>query len=36
MDWAVWDDLVNQYGMENSQQMATANGAGHLGMVHWF
>lgn len=36
MDWAVWDDLVNQYGMENPQQMATANGAGHLGMVHWF
>lgn len=36
MDWAVWDDLVNQYGMENSGQMATANGAGHLGMVHWF
>ena len=36
MDWAVWDDMVNQYGMESSQQMATANGAGHLGMVHWF
>ncbi|KAL5381293.1 hypothetical protein DPSP01_007285 [Paraphaeosphaeria sporulosa] len=36
MDWAVWDDLVNQYGMENQGGMATANGAGHLGMVHWF
>lgn len=36
MDWAVWDDLVNQYGMEGPQQMGTANGAGHLGMVHWF
>lgn len=36
MDWAVWDDMVNQYGMENPQQMPTANGAGHLGMVHWF
>jgi hypothetical protein len=36
MDWAVWDDLVNQYGMENPQQMTTANGTGHLGMVHWF
>ncbi|KAL1596510.1 hypothetical protein SLS60_009157 [Paraconiothyrium brasiliense] len=36
MDWAVWDDLVNQYGMENPQAMPTANGAGHLGMVHWF
>ncbi|KAJ4299787.1 hypothetical protein N0V90_005033 [Kalmusia sp. IMI 367209] len=35
MDWAVWDDMVNQYGMENPQQ-TTANGAGHLGMVHWF
>jgi len=36
MDWEVWDDLVNQYGMENPQPQATANGAGHLGMVHWF
>jgi len=38
MDWAVWDDLVNQYGMESAtgQIQQTANGAGHLGMVHWF
>ena len=36
MDWAVWDDLVNQYGMETQQPMSTANAAGHLGMVHWF
>jgi hypothetical protein len=36
MDWEVWDDLVNQYGMDNPQPQATANGAGHLGMVHWF
>ncbi|KAL5430514.1 hypothetical protein PMIN06_012527 [Paraphaeosphaeria minitans] len=36
MDWAVWDDLVNQYGMENPGGMSAANGAGHLGMVHWF
>ncbi|KAF2677348.1 hypothetical protein K458DRAFT_424013 [Lentithecium fluviatile CBS 122367] len=38
MDWEVWDDLVNQYGMEAHQQQTTvtANGTGHLGMVHWF
>lgn len=36
MDWTGWDDLVSQYGMEGPQQVPTANGAGHLGMVHWF
>lgn len=35
MDWASWDDLVSQYGMEG-QTGPNANAAGHLGMVHWF
>ncbi|KAF2711841.1 hypothetical protein K504DRAFT_465575 [Pleomassaria siparia CBS 279.74] len=34
MDWAGWDDLVSQYGIEG--QTAISNPAGHLGMVHWF
>ncbi|PSN65272.1 hypothetical protein BS50DRAFT_575317 [Corynespora cassiicola Philippines] len=36
MDWAGWDDLVTQYGMEGNPGDATANGIGHLGMVNWF
>jgi hypothetical protein len=36
VDWEVWDDMVNQFGMENPQAQFSANGAGHLGMVHWF
>jgi hypothetical protein len=32
----VWDDMVNQFGMENPQAQFPANGAAHLGMVHWF
>lgn len=37
MDWAVWDDLVGQYGVDGVVlQGPTANGAGHLGKVGWF
>lgn len=43
MDWAGWDDLVNQYGMEDGQQgtgtgtgTVGTSGVGHLGMVNWF
>ncbi|KAF2186646.1 hypothetical protein K469DRAFT_706628 [Zopfia rhizophila CBS 207.26] len=36
MDWANWDDLVREYGMDGVQGQMTANGAGHLGMVNWF
>jgi hypothetical protein len=35
MDWAGWDDLVSQYGMDG-QTGLNSNAAGHLGMVHWF
>jgi hypothetical protein len=35
MDWAGWDDLVSQYGMEG-QTGLNGNAAGHLGMVHWY
>ncbi|KAF2875847.1 hypothetical protein BDV95DRAFT_562751 [Massariosphaeria phaeospora] len=32
MDWAGWDDLVSQYGVDGSGQTV----GGGLGMVHWF
>lgn len=35
MDWANWDDLVREYGMDGLQP-SNATGAGHLGMVNWF
>ncbi|KAF1935547.1 hypothetical protein EJ02DRAFT_123545 [Clathrospora elynae] len=43
MDWALWDDMVNQYGVSaegyatatNPASMSTP-GPGHLGLVHWF
>ncbi|KAF2653479.1 hypothetical protein K491DRAFT_602793 [Lophiostoma macrostomum CBS 122681] len=33
MDWANWDDLVREYGMDGTPSL---NGAGHLGTVSWF
>ncbi|KAF2465369.1 uncharacterized protein BDR25DRAFT_346238 [Lindgomyces ingoldianus] len=36
MDWANWDDLVREYGMDGAQGQMVANGAGHMGMVNWF
>lgn len=39
MDWTLWDDMVNQYGVEGQTSNAanvSANGPGHLGRVHWF
>ncbi|KAF2731933.1 hypothetical protein EJ04DRAFT_441932 [Polyplosphaeria fusca] len=38
MDWANWDDMVREYGMENPQIQTNniANGVGHLGMTNWF
>jgi hypothetical protein len=36
MDWANWDDMVREYGMDGVQGMPPVNGAGHLGTVNWF
>ncbi|KAF2638808.1 hypothetical protein P280DRAFT_470847 [Massarina eburnea CBS 473.64] len=37
MDWAIWDDMVSQFGMDGViQQSQTGNAAGHLGKVGWF
>lgn len=39
MDWTLWDDMVNQYGIEGqtvNPANSAANGPGHLGLVHWF
>ena len=37
MDWTLWDDMVNQYGIEGqSTNPVNSAGPGHLGMVHWF
>jgi hypothetical protein len=37
MDWTLWDDMVNQYGIQGSTtNPASAAGPGTLGLVHWF
>ncbi|KAF2848547.1 hypothetical protein T440DRAFT_167951 [Plenodomus tracheiphilus IPT5] len=37
MDWTLWDDMVNQYGIEGqTANPVNPNGPGHLGIVHWF
>ncbi len=42
MDWALWDDLVTQFGVDGqapnpiSTGVNGVNGPGHVGMVHWF
>lgn len=39
MDWTLWDDMVNQYGIEgqtNNPTNSAVNGPGHLGLVHWY
>lgn len=36
IDWALWDDMVNQYGIEGQTNPANSGGPGHVGMVHWF
>lgn len=38
MDWANWDDLVREYGMDGVPPVGNAipNGAGHLGIGSWF
>ena len=36
MDWQVWDDMVNQYGIEvQTTNSVSATGAGHLGLLHF-
>jgi hypothetical protein len=35
MDWALWDDMLSQYGM-GAQAGVSSNPVGHLGMVNWF
>ena len=40
MDWANWDDLVREYGMEGIGQgqpgLLNPTNTSHLGMVNWF
>jgi hypothetical protein len=36
MDWANWDDLVREYGMDTVHGDVFANGATHLGVMNWF
>lgn len=37
MDWTLWDDMVNQYGIEGqTANPVNTSGTGHFGMVHWF
>jgi hypothetical protein len=37
MDWALWDDMVSQYGIEgHPSNPASTAGPGNLGLVHWF
>ncbi|KNG45191.1 hypothetical protein TW65_08029 [Stemphylium lycopersici] len=40
MDWALWDDLVSQYGIDGmdgtSTNPASVAVPGNLGLVHWF
>ncbi|KAL6161849.1 hypothetical protein ACJBU6_00947 [Exserohilum turcicum] len=36
MDWTLWDDMVNQFGIEgNAANPGSSGGPGPLGMVHW-
>ncbi|KAF9690555.1 hypothetical protein EKO04_011300 [Ascochyta lentis] len=36
MDWQVWDDMVNQYGIEGQAiNNANATDIGHLGLMHF-
>jgi hypothetical protein len=36
MDWQVWDDMVNQYGIEGQTLNNTnATGTGHMGLMHF-
>lgn len=45
MDWTLWDDMVNQYGIDGNPTNPTTStgpgpgpgpGPGALGMIHWF
>ncbi|KAF1846074.1 uncharacterized protein K460DRAFT_417228 [Cucurbitaria berberidis CBS 394.84] len=40
MDWTLWDDMVNQYGLDgqpnNQANPPNPNGSGHLGIMRWF
>ena len=40
MDWTLWDDMVNQYGLEgqpnNQANPPNPNGPGHVGIMQWF
>ena len=36
MDWQVWDDMVNQYGVQGqTANNVSATGTGHLGLLHF-
>ncbi|KAH7067146.1 fungal-specific transcription factor domain-containing protein [Paraphoma chrysanthemicola] len=36
MDWTIWDDLVNQYGLDGQQVIPNGNPAAHAGLAQWF
>lgn len=36
MDWTMWDDMVNQYGIEGQTNLNTMNPASNIGLVNWF
>lgn len=40
MNWTLWDDMVNQYGLEgqpnNQANPPNPNGTGHVGILNWF
>jgi hypothetical protein len=36
MDWTLWDDMVNQYGLDGNPPNANANLASNGGLLNWF
>jgi hypothetical protein len=36
MDWTMWDDMVNQYGLDGNPPNANTNPASNGGLLNWF